>query len=177
MAPALVALTPSMLTRGSSSNRSSTPQVKAPWAPPPCRARLTVRAGPAVRPAVCRVPVVGVVSIRGPAPGRPQRAAAGIFVKYYVLNLPTKDELPEPRSTRAAGAELGRAEHLPGQRRRRRRPAGPCGPAGEPAQAQRAVVHDEGARQRQVDAEPRRDLHQMVATRQQPGRQRPAFGS
>src|SRR5579885_2497462 len=40
MAPALVALMPSRARRSSSSRRSSTPQVKAPCAPPPCSARL-----------------------------------------------------------------------------------------------------------------------------------------
>src|SRR4029079_2845226 len=42
MAPALVATTPSKSSLGSSSSRSRTPQVKAPWAPPPCKARLRV---------------------------------------------------------------------------------------------------------------------------------------
>src|SRR5947209_12015483 len=42
MAPALVALMPSNSIRPSSMIRSSTPQAKAPWAPPPCRARFTV---------------------------------------------------------------------------------------------------------------------------------------
>ena len=45
IAPALVPLTPSKLKRPSSSKASSTPQVNAPCAPPPCRARLMVRAG------------------------------------------------------------------------------------------------------------------------------------
>ena len=40
IAPALVALMPSNPMRSSSSRRSRTPQVKAPCAPPPCRARL-----------------------------------------------------------------------------------------------------------------------------------------
>src|SRR5271165_5475960 len=40
MAPALVALTPSISKPGSCSRRSRTPQVKAPWLPPPCSARL-----------------------------------------------------------------------------------------------------------------------------------------
>jgi hypothetical protein len=40
IAPALVALTPSISMRSSSSRRSRTPQVKAPCAPPPCKARL-----------------------------------------------------------------------------------------------------------------------------------------
>src|SRR6185437_6021535 len=43
IAPALVPLMPSMRSWPSSSRRSSTPQVKAPCAPPPCSARLTVR--------------------------------------------------------------------------------------------------------------------------------------
>src|SRR5215204_1525096 len=43
MAPALVALMPSNCRLSSSSRRSSTPQVKAPCAPPPWRARLMVR--------------------------------------------------------------------------------------------------------------------------------------
>ena len=42
MAPALVPLTPSKPIRPSSRSWSSTPQVNAPWAPPPCKARLTV---------------------------------------------------------------------------------------------------------------------------------------
>src|SRR5258706_3552737 len=41
IAPALVALMPSKLSRPSSIRRSSTPHAKARWAPPPCRARLT----------------------------------------------------------------------------------------------------------------------------------------
>jgi hypothetical protein len=41
IAPELVALTPSTSMRGSWSSRSSTPQVNAPWAPPPWSARLT----------------------------------------------------------------------------------------------------------------------------------------
>src|SRR5262245_46507462 len=40
MAPALVALMPSISNRGSFRRWSRTPQVKAPWAPPPCSARL-----------------------------------------------------------------------------------------------------------------------------------------
>ncbi|MCY1429722.1 hypothetical protein D9M71_456520 [compost metagenome] len=43
IAPALVPLMPSKSTRPSSSRASSTPQVKAPCAPPPCRARLRGR--------------------------------------------------------------------------------------------------------------------------------------
>src|SRR3954454_8867762 len=43
MAPALVALMPSNSIVSSSRRRSSTPQVKAPCAPPPWRARLMVR--------------------------------------------------------------------------------------------------------------------------------------
>src|SRR3984885_1908403 len=39
-APADVPEMPSMTSRSSHSNCSSTPQVKAPWAPPPCSARL-----------------------------------------------------------------------------------------------------------------------------------------
>src|SRR5215207_8197780 len=42
MAPALVATMPSKSRRPSSSSRSMTPQVKAPWAPPPWRARFMV---------------------------------------------------------------------------------------------------------------------------------------
>ena len=41
-APALDAVIPSNARRLSSRRRSSTPQVKAPWLPPPCNARLTV---------------------------------------------------------------------------------------------------------------------------------------
>src|SRR3954447_4912225 len=56
MAPALVALIPSKATRSSSSSRSSTPQAKAPCAPPPWRARFTMltalpASGPGSRPA------------------------------------------------------------------------------------------------------------------------------
>jgi len=40
IAPALLPLRPSKCTRGSASKASSTPQVNAPWAPPPCSARL-----------------------------------------------------------------------------------------------------------------------------------------
>ena len=40
MAPALVPLIPSIITLPSSSSVSSTPQVKAPCDPPPCKARL-----------------------------------------------------------------------------------------------------------------------------------------
>ena len=41
IAPAEVAVMPSISIASSSSRRSSAPQVKAPWAPPPCSARLT----------------------------------------------------------------------------------------------------------------------------------------
>ena len=40
MLPAPVAVIPSKVRRSSSSKRSSTPQVKALWLPPPCSARL-----------------------------------------------------------------------------------------------------------------------------------------
>src|SRR5271170_5379081 len=40
-APALVPVMPSKLSRFSSRRRSSTPQLKAPWLPPPWSARLT----------------------------------------------------------------------------------------------------------------------------------------
>src|SRR6516165_6780935 len=40
IAPALVPLTAAMCSRSSSRSRSSTPQVKAPCEPPPCRASL-----------------------------------------------------------------------------------------------------------------------------------------
>src|SRR4029077_7775790 len=39
--PAEVPEMPSTLSRSSLRRWSSTPQVKAPWAPPPCKARLT----------------------------------------------------------------------------------------------------------------------------------------
>ena len=42
-APALVPLRPSRPMRPSASRASSTPQVNAPWEPPPCRARLSMR--------------------------------------------------------------------------------------------------------------------------------------
>src|SRR6188768_3999372 len=41
MAPAEVPEIPSIRSQGSSSRRSSTPQVKAPCAPPPCKAKST----------------------------------------------------------------------------------------------------------------------------------------
>ena len=41
IAPAEVPEMASISSQGSSSRRSSTPQVKAPWAPPPCKARST----------------------------------------------------------------------------------------------------------------------------------------
>src|SRR6516165_4926894 len=49
MAPALVAQIPSNEIRSSSSRRSRTPHVKAPCAPPPCKARLTVLAVVGIR--------------------------------------------------------------------------------------------------------------------------------
>ncbi len=45
IAPAEVPEMPSIFSQGSSISRSSTPQVKAPWAPPPCRARSTSSGG------------------------------------------------------------------------------------------------------------------------------------
>ena len=42
-APAEVPVIAATSRSSSSSSRSSTPQVKAPWAPPPCSARLMVR--------------------------------------------------------------------------------------------------------------------------------------
>jgi hypothetical protein len=44
-APALLPLTPSKWMLGSANSASSTPQVNAPWAPPPCRARFRRGAG------------------------------------------------------------------------------------------------------------------------------------
>src|SRR4051794_25317326 len=72
MAPALVALMPSNAIVSSSSRRSSTPQVKAPCAPPPWRARLMVRirlaSGRALRVAISTcVFMVSSRSVRGPA--------------------------------------------------------------------------------------------------------------
>ena len=55
IAPALVPLTPSNSNWPSSSSASSTPQVKAPWAPPPCRARL-IRLESALRESICGQP-------------------------------------------------------------------------------------------------------------------------
>ena len=49
IAPALVPLRPSNAIRPSSSNASSTPQVKAPCAPPPCSARFSRRGGDIVQ--------------------------------------------------------------------------------------------------------------------------------
>ena len=43
IAPADVPEMPSIFSHGSSSRRSSTPQVKAPCDPPPCKARSTIR--------------------------------------------------------------------------------------------------------------------------------------
>ena len=43
IAPAEVPEMPSICSQGSSISRSSTPQVKAPWAPPPCSARSMSR--------------------------------------------------------------------------------------------------------------------------------------
>ena len=40
IAPALVPLIARMSSLGSSNRRSSTPQVKAPWEPPPCKANV-----------------------------------------------------------------------------------------------------------------------------------------
>src|SRR5215211_5010376 len=72
MAPALVALMPSNSIVSSSSRRSSTPQVKAPCAPPPWRARLMVRtrlaSGRALRVAISTcVFMASSRSVRGPA--------------------------------------------------------------------------------------------------------------
>src|SRR6185369_578670 len=62
IAPADVPEMPSIRSHGSSRRRSSTPQVKAPWEPPPCRAR-SIRMGSRLRTAetleeaaVCIVP-------------------------------------------------------------------------------------------------------------------------
>src|SRR5829696_5076601 len=71
MAPALVALMPSNAIV-SSSRRSSTPQVKAPCAPPPWRARLMVRtrlaSGRGLRVAISTcLFMVSSRSVRGPA--------------------------------------------------------------------------------------------------------------
>jgi hypothetical protein len=41
IAPALAPEMAAISSRPSSNRASSTPQVKAPWAPPPCRARFT----------------------------------------------------------------------------------------------------------------------------------------
>ena len=54
--PALVAEMPSTVSWSSSRKRSSTPQVKAPWLPPPCNAKLT-----AFRPAIRAL----FISLRG----------------------------------------------------------------------------------------------------------------
>src|SRR5262249_40957981 len=56
IAPALVALTASMASLPSSSTRSITPQTNAPWAPPPCSAKLTFFIGspPTTRPQATR---------------------------------------------------------------------------------------------------------------------------
>src|SRR5829696_2367506 len=72
MAPALVALMPSNSIVSSSSRRSSTPQVKAPCAPPPWRARLMVRtrlaSGRALRVAISTcLFMASSRSMRGPA--------------------------------------------------------------------------------------------------------------
>ena len=54
VAPALAPVMASIAIRPSARIASSTPQVKAPWAPPPCKARLTDFSafGPA-RPLTC----------------------------------------------------------------------------------------------------------------------------
>src|SRR5690606_1691075 len=59
IAPALAPLMPAISRRSSSSSRSSTPQVKAPCAPPPCRARSTCLRGRADRRAVLMDNVAG----------------------------------------------------------------------------------------------------------------------
>src|SRR4051812_34172561 len=79
MAPALVALMPSNAIVSSSSRRSSTPQVKAPCAPPPWRARLMVRtrlaSGRALRVAISTcLFMVSSRSMRGPAAVDRQRS-------------------------------------------------------------------------------------------------------
>ena len=51
MAPALVPVTPTMAILVSSRRRSSTPHVKAPCDPPPCKAKATLRR-PGAAPAV-----------------------------------------------------------------------------------------------------------------------------
>src|SRR5205085_3509779 len=71
MEPALVALMPSKAMPSSSRRRSSTPQVKAPWAPPPCRARLTVftalPSGRALSFEISTCLVMASSSVSGPA--------------------------------------------------------------------------------------------------------------
>src|SRR3954452_919237 len=72
MAPGLVALVPSNSIVSSSRRRSSTPQVKAPCAPPPWRARFMVRtrlaSGRALRVAISTcLFMVSSRSVRGPA--------------------------------------------------------------------------------------------------------------
>src|SRR2546427_714456 len=66
MAPALVPLMPSKTRLPSSSSASSTPQVRAPCEPPPCRARLILQVGVGVM-AVCPGPsaVHGLVAVHG----------------------------------------------------------------------------------------------------------------
>src|SRR5262245_43590646 len=83
MAPALVALMPSISNRGSFRRRSRTPQVKAPWAPPPCSARLATlvsaiavaayrrRAGPPVGAKPCGVEERCAASAAPPMRRRP----------------------------------------------------------------------------------------------------------
>src|SRR5258708_39689671 len=126
MAPALVALTPSILIRSSSSRRSSTPQVKAPCAPPPCSARLTVRAPPAGAVAVPRSVLPGVASMSAPhdRAKRPVRA-------YYPFNFPIKDELGQSPKRRGRGGALG----LAGRKRGAPAPEPPGAPPGGPAGA------------------------------------------
>ena len=72
MAPALAPVIASMASRPSSRMASSTPQVKAPWAPPPCSASETAfsalgPARPGKAPAGVGLPVLASGHCSGPA--------------------------------------------------------------------------------------------------------------
>src|SRR5262245_66485033 len=90
MAPAEVPEMASMVSQDSSSSRSSTPQVKAPCAPPPCRARSTSCLGRCIggtsgqalkgchpRPELY---LKGLQSSENPIPGRQELHAADVLI-------------------------------------------------------------------------------------------------
>src|SRR3712207_4582405 len=107
MAPAEVALMPSSAMRSSSSSRSSTPQVKAPCAPPPCRARFTVFVPAA--PSVARR-VFLPASTRTP----PSISRLLAFVSWECRDGGRAAEMPPPHGFNASApsAEDGEVERL-----------------------------------------------------------------